>query len=73
VDRSKAVLLGIPVDDAYGALQGKFGSMQVSQYNQYSRVWNVVLQSEAPYRKSPSDITRLYTRSAQGEMSSPPW
>jgi multidrug efflux pump len=68
VDRSKAVLLGVPVEDVYSALQAQFGSMQVSQYNEYSRVWNVILQSEASYRRSPDDITRLYTRSGNGEM-----
>jgi multidrug efflux pump len=68
VDRSKAVLLGVPVADVYSALQAQFGSIQVSQYSEYSRVWNVVLQSEAPYRRSPADITRLYTRSDKGKM-----
>ncbi len=68
VDRSKAVLLGVPVEDVYSAMQAQFGSIQVSQYNQYSRVWNVVLQSDAPFRRSPADLTRLYTRSNNGEM-----
>ena len=68
VDRDKAVLLGVPVEDVYSALQAQFGSIQVSQFNQYSRVWNVVLQSEAPYRRTPDDITRLYTRSHNGQM-----
>ena len=68
VDRSKAVLLGVPVSDVYNTLQAQFGSIQVSQYNEYSRVWNVVLQSDAPYRRTPSDITKLYTRSQDGKM-----
>ena len=68
VDREKAVLLGVPVQDVYSALQAQFGSITVSQYNQYSRVWNVVLQSDARYRQHPSDITRLYTRSGGGQM-----
>jgi multidrug efflux pump len=68
VDRDKALLLGVPVADIYSALQAQFGSIQVSQFNQYSRVWNVVLQSEAPYRRTPADITRLYTRSNNGQM-----
>ena len=70
VDRSKAVLLGVPVPDVYSALQAQFGSIQVSQFNQYSRVWNVILQSDAPYRRSPEDLTRLYTRSSDGGMVS---
>ncbi|HSR12391.1 MAG TPA: efflux RND transporter permease subunit, partial [Thermodesulfobacteriota bacterium] len=68
VDRSKAVLLGVAVADVYAALQAQFGSIAVSQFNQYSRVWNVILQSEAPYRRTPDDITKLYTRSAEGKM-----
>lgn len=68
VDRAKATLLGVPVEDVYSALQAQFGSIQVSQYNQYSRVWNVVLQSDAPYRRDPADITRLYTRSNNSKM-----
>ncbi len=68
VDRSKAMLLGVPVDDVYSSLQAQFGSIQVSQYNQYSRVWNVILQSDAPYRRSPDDITQIYTRSNNGRM-----
>ncbi len=68
VDRSKAVLLNVPVEDVYSALQAQFGSLQVSQFNQYSRVWNVYIQSDAPYRRSPDDITRLYTRSDNGKM-----
>jgi multidrug efflux pump len=68
VDRSKAVLLDVPIQDVYSALQAQFGSIQVSQYNQYSRVWNVVLQSDAQFRREPSDITRLYTRSNQNKM-----
>ena len=68
VDRSKSVLLGVPVGDVNSALQAQFGSIVVSQYTQYSRVWNVVLQADAPYRQSPTDITKLYTRSTNGQM-----
>lgn len=68
VDREKAVLLGVPVQDVYSAIQAQFGSLMVSQYNEYSRIWNVVLQSESKFRKDPSDLTRLYTRSGGGRM-----
>ena len=68
VDRDKAVLLGVPVQDVYSAIQAQFGSAQVSQYNQYSRVWNVVLQSDAQFRENPLDISKLYTRSSAGDM-----
>jgi len=68
VNRDLAVLLGCPVSDVYNTLQAQFGSIQVSQYEQYSRVWNVILQSDAQFREEPNDITRLYTKSNHNQM-----
>jgi multidrug efflux pump len=68
VDRDKATLLGVPVEDVYSAIQAQFGSLTASQFNQFSRVWWVVVQSDARFRENPGDITRLYTRSRNGDM-----
>ncbi|HET6460688.1 MAG TPA: multidrug efflux RND transporter permease subunit [Syntrophales bacterium] len=68
VDRDKANLLGVAVKDIYNTIQAQFGSLTVSQYNEFSRVWQVILQSEPKYRINPEDLTRLYTRSNQNEM-----
>jgi multidrug efflux pump len=68
VDRDKATLLGVPVQDVYSAIQAQFGSLTASQYNQFSRVWWVVLQSDPKYRQNPDDLTRLHTRSNGGQM-----
>ena len=68
VDREKAALLNVPIQDVYSAIQAQFGSITASQFTQFSRVWWVVLQSDAQYRQSPDDLLRLYTRSMSGEM-----
>jgi multidrug efflux pump len=68
VNRDKATLLGVPIQDVYSAIQAQFGSLTASQYNEFSRVWWVVLQSDARFRADPQDLTRLYTRSSQGNM-----
>lgn len=68
VDREKALILGVPVNDIYGTMQAQFGSMQVSQYDQYSRTWNVTIQSDASFRQTPADLTRLYVRSKTQSM-----
>jgi multidrug efflux pump len=68
VDREKATLLGVPVQDVYSAIQAQFGSLTASQYNQFSRVWWVIVQSDAQFRQTPDDLTRLYTRSNQNKM-----
>ncbi len=58
----------MPVEDVYSAIQAQFGSLTASQYNQFSRVWWVIVQSDAKYRQDPGDLTRLYTRSKDGQM-----
>jgi multidrug efflux pump len=68
VNRDKATLLGVNVQDVYSAIQAQFGSLIVSQFNQYSRSWFVILQSDARYRLTPEDITKLYTRNQHGQM-----
>jgi multidrug efflux pump len=68
VDREKATLLGIPIQDVYSAIQAQFGSLTASQFNQFSRVWWVILQSEPKFRQKPDDITRLYVRSNKQQM-----
>jgi len=68
VDRDKTQLLGIPIQDVYSAIQAQFGSLTVSQYNLFSNVWWVVMQSDAQFRQNPEDLTRLYTRNNQNQM-----
>lgn len=68
VNREKADLLGVSVQDIYSTIQAQFGSLTVSQFNEFSRVWWVILQSEPKYRQDPGDPARLYTRSNRGEM-----
>jgi multidrug efflux pump len=68
VDREKTTLLGVPISDVYSTIQAQFGSLMASQYNEWSRVWWVVLQSDPKYRQSPDDLTRLYVRSTGGDM-----
>jgi len=68
VDREKTQLLGVPIQDVYSAIQAQFGSLAVSQYNLFSNVWWVILQSDAQYRQNPEDLTRLYTRNNQNQM-----
>jgi multidrug efflux pump len=68
VDRAKAETLGVPVQDVYDAVQTLFGSLFASQYNKYSRVWQVVLQAEAQYRTQPGDVENIYVRSRSNKM-----
>jgi multidrug efflux pump len=68
VDREKSTTLGVPVADVYGAMQTLFGSLYVSQFNKFSRLWQVILQAEPSYRLKPEDLEQIYVRSVDGAM-----
>ncbi|MBW2187560.1 MAG: efflux RND transporter permease subunit, partial [Deltaproteobacteria bacterium] len=68
VDRERAATLGIPLPEIFTSLQAMFGSMTVSQFNKYSRLWDVVFQAEGDFRNHPEDIGKIYVRNNQGEM-----
>ena len=52
VDREKAMLLQVPVQDVYSAIQAQFGSLTASQFSQFSRVWWVIVQSDATFSRT---------------------
>ena len=68
VDREKAETLGVPVQDVYNTVQILFGSLYVSQFNKFSRLWQVILQAEPEFRLKPDDLDNLYVRSDAGKM-----
>ena len=68
VDRSKAETLGVAVQDIYSTIQTMFGSLYVSQFNKFSRLWQVILQAEPGERLQPEDLDQIYVRSKSGAM-----
>lgn len=68
VDREKAESLGVPVEDVYSAMQTMFGSLYVSQFNKFSRLWQVILQAEPAYRLKAEDLQEIFVRSKNLEM-----
>ena len=68
LDRSKAEVLGVPVQDAFQTMQTFFGSSVAGQFSQFSRVWWVVLQADASYRINPDDFDKVFVRSKTGNM-----
>jgi multidrug efflux pump len=68
LDRSKAEVLGVAVQDAFQTMQSFFGSSVAGQFSQFSRVWWVVIQADANYRSDPRDFEKVYVRSHGGGM-----
>jgi multidrug efflux pump len=68
VDREKAETLGVAVQDVYSAMQTMFGSLYVSQFTKFSRLFQVIMQAEPEYRLKPEDLSQIYVRSKNGSM-----
>src|SRR5204863_1438942 len=68
MDTDKLQTLGVPVTDAYNALQTFLGGLYVNDFNQFGHTWQVLLQAEPDYRRQPSDVSRYYVRNSQGDM-----
>ena len=68
LDRNKAEVLGVPVQEAFQTMQSFFGSSIAGQFSQFSRVWWVVLQADADYRVNPEDFGKIHVRSHSGKM-----
>lgn len=68
LDRTRAVQLGIPVDEVFRTMQIYLGSIYVNDFNQFGRTYQVIAQADRMFRSTPDDILRLKTRNAAGEM-----
>lgn len=66
VDRTKAEMLDVPVNNVFQALQVYLGSVYVNDFNFLGRTYRVTAQAEPEFRDEASDILQLRTRSARG-------
>jgi multidrug efflux pump len=68
MDLEKVQTLGIPVPDAYNALQTFLGGLYVNDFNVFGRTWQVLVQAEPEFRRQPRDVNRFYVRGDSGSM-----
>jgi hydrophobic/amphiphilic exporter-1 (mainly G- bacteria), HAE1 family len=68
VDRNKAEVLGVAVNDIFTALQATLGGLYVNDFNLFGRTWQVNIQGQASDRTRIDDIGRIHVRNAKGEM-----
>ena len=67
IDRAKAQLLGVNVNDVFTALQVFIGSSYVNDFNLFGRTFRVMAQADGPEREDPRDILKLRVRNSNGD------
>ena len=68
VDRTKAKMLNVPLDNIFSTMQIYLGSLFVNDMNLFGRTYRVTAQADAQFRDDPADLYRLKTRSADGNI-----
>jgi len=68
IDRVRAQKLGVPIASINDTIQTYFGSTYVNDFNLFGRTYHVTAQADLPFRREASDLARLRTRNAAGDM-----
>lgn len=68
IDRQKAQMLNVPIQNVTEAIETYFGSAYVNDFNILGRTYHVTAQADLPFRKETADLARLKTRNTAGEM-----
>jgi len=68
IDREKVKSLDLQLSDVFDTLQAFLGSAYVNDFNLFGRTYQVRVQAESAYRRTPSDVRALEVRNAKGEM-----
>jgi multidrug efflux pump len=69
MDVEKLQSVGVPLGDAYSALQTFLGGLYVNDFNLFGRTWQVVVQAQPEFRSEPTDFEHFYVRTADGRMA----
>jgi multidrug efflux pump subunit AcrB len=64
----KAEKVGLTPTDVFSTLQVYLGSQYVNDFNYLGRTYEVFVQADGRFRRTPQHITRLKVRNASGEM-----
>jgi hydrophobe/amphiphile efflux-1 (HAE1) family protein len=67
IDRTKAQLLGVNVQDVFNALQVLIGSSYVNDFNLFGRTFRVTAQARDENRRDIADVLKVRVRNSNGD------
>lgn len=69
VNVPKTKQAGILVSDLMAAMQGYYGGVYASNFNQFGKQYRVMVQADAQYRGNSQSLNSIYVKNAKGTMS----
>ncbi len=70
IDAAKAQQAGLSTSAIISALQGYYGSMYVSNFNRFGKIYRVMVQAKPESRVSPETLHNIKVRGSNGTMAS---
>jgi hydrophobic/amphiphilic exporter-1 (mainly G- bacteria), HAE1 family len=67
IDREKAAVYGITVDQVRNQLYSAFGARQVGTIYMPSNDYQIILEAQPQFRVDPSDLSKLYMKTANNQ------
>jgi hydrophobic/amphiphilic exporter-1 (mainly G- bacteria), HAE1 family len=67
IDREKAAVYGITVDQVRNQLYNAYGSRQVGTIYMPSNDYQIILEAQPRFRVDPSDLSKLYVKTANNQ------
>ncbi|MDX1952969.1 MAG: efflux RND transporter permease subunit [Verrucomicrobiota bacterium] len=68
IDRDRAAVLGVSIEDVSRTLQIMFGGLELSRIKMEGKEYEVIAQLARASRTTPQDLDKLYVRNASGEL-----
>jgi len=68
VDRDKAQMLRVPMNNVFEALRIYMGSAYVNDFNLFGRPYRVTAQADGAFRLDPDNVGRIRVRNSDGQM-----
>ena len=68
IDREKVKTLGIPLQDVFNTLQVQLGGAYANDFNQFGRTWQVNVQADPQYRRTPEQVGQFRVRTLLRQM-----
>lgn len=69
VNVPKVKQAGLTVTGIMSAMQGYFGGIYTSNFNQFGKQYRIMVQSDAEYRENPESLNRIMVRTANNSMA----
>ena len=67
IDREKAAVYGVTVDQVRNQLYNAFGARQVGTIYMPSNDYQIILEAQPQFRIDPSDLSKLYMKTATNQ------